>query len=285
MEEKFKEIYYKPEHLWKGHTAIDKLADLTKSTKQEAKQWLEKQAIWQIYYPRPTYIPRRKIDTEHNKTYSIPNEIHQLDLLFMPHDNVGSGSKAKTYKYILSVVDVASRYKEAEPLTSKYSNEVAKAIEKIYKRSKLTWPKRVQADAGREFMGEFTNLMKAHNVEIIRIKPEPGSHRKQAIVERFNRTLAEKLFTSQYAKEILALARNEVDQSKLSEYRNTEWVKNLPAVVKNLNETKTRLINAAPSTAIAKDKVFAQASLPARPKASKRPDLDGWGQISRVGQL
>jgi hypothetical protein len=39
MEEKFKEIYYKPEHLWKGHTAIDKLADLTKSTKQETKQW------------------------------------------------------------------------------------------------------------------------------------------------------------------------------------------------------------------------------------------------------
>jgi hypothetical protein len=182
METKFKDIYYKPEHMWKGRAAIDKLANLSKSTKQEAKQWLEKQAIWQIYYPKPTYIPRRKIDTEHNKTYSIPNEIHQLDLLFMPHDSVGR----KTFKYILSVVDVASRYKEAEPLTSKYSNEVAKAIEKIYKRSKLTWPKRVQANAGREFMGEFTTLMKNHNVEIIRIKPEPGSHRKQAIVERFN---------------------------------------------------------------------------------------------------
>ncbi len=84
--------------------------------------------------------------------------------------------------------------------------------------------------------------------------------------------MAEKLFTSQYAKEILALARNEEGQSKLSEYRNTEWVKNLPAVVKNLNETKTRLINAAPDKAITKEKVSAHASLLAKAQQS---ELDG----------
>ena len=260
-----KEIYYKPENMWKGYAAIDKLAEAANTSKQEARQWLEKQTIWQIYLPAPKYIPRRKITTPN----STPNETHQMDLLFMPADKVGR----RTFKYVLSVVDVASRYKEAEPLTSKYSNEVAKAIEKIYARSKLTWPKFVQVDSGREFMGEFTDLMRKHSVEIIRVKPEPGAHRRQAIVERFNRTLAEKLFTPQYAKEILALARNEEGQSELSEYRNTEWVRNLKPIVATLNSTVTRLINSTPNDAIAQTKVHAEASLPVKQKASAEPDM------------
>jgi len=40
---------------------------------------------------------------------------------------------------VLTVVDVASRYKEAEPLTPKDSAEVAKDFQSIYKRSHLTW--------------------------------------------------------------------------------------------------------------------------------------------------
>ncbi len=258
---KFKEIYYKPENMWHGYSAINKLADLAQSSNEEAENWLSKQTMWQIYLPKPQYIARRKITTQYGD-YSIPNAIHQIDLLFMPADKVGR----RTFKYILSVVDVASRYKEAEPLTSKYSNEVAKALTKIYKRSKLTWPKGVQMDAGREFMGEFTDLMKSHNVDMVRIKPNPGSHRKQAIVERFNRTLAEKLFTPQLAKEILALARHDANQAKLSEFRNTEWVRNLPAVVANLNKSKTRLISMTPDEAITKDKVYSKSSLPPKEK-------------------
>ena len=64
-----------------------------------------------------------------------PNEVHQADLLFLPHDGVGR----KTYKYALTVVDVASRYKEAEPLTSKTAAEVADALSLIYKRGPLKW--------------------------------------------------------------------------------------------------------------------------------------------------
>ena len=74
-----------------------------------AKSWLEKQAIWQIYLPAPKRIHRPVFDEYH------PNAVHQADLLFLPHDKVGR----KTYKYALTVVDIASRYKEAEPLTDK----------------------------------------------------------------------------------------------------------------------------------------------------------------------
>jgi len=79
--------------------------------------------------PPPKRIPRPKFDVP------TPNKVHQADLLFLPHDKLPRGRKV--FKYALTVVDVASRYKEAEPLTSKNSDEVALAFQKIYKRSPL----------------------------------------------------------------------------------------------------------------------------------------------------
>ena len=97
------------------------------SPENVSKQWLYKQAIWQIYLPAPRYVPRSKFDV------ATPNSVHQADLLFLPHDKLPHGRKI--YKYALTVVDVASRYKEAEPLTSKDSGGVAKAFQSIYRQS------------------------------------------------------------------------------------------------------------------------------------------------------
>ena len=168
---------------------------LQKSPKKKQRVGLKKQAIWQIYLPAPKYIPRPKFDIR------IPNEVHQADLPCLPHDRLTRGRK--TYKYALTVVDVASRYEEAEPVTSKESAEVATAFSKIYKHV-LKWPKLFQVDPGREFMSEVNKLMNSKNVKIRR--GEKGLHRSQANVERFNRTLAVKLFGHQYAQEYLSAA-------------------------------------------------------------------------------
>ena len=121
---------------------------------------------------------------------STPNKVHQADLLFLPHDKLPRGRKV--YKYALTVVDVTSRFKEAELLTSKSSDEVAKAFQAIYKRSPLTWPEMLQVDPGRKFMGAVTKEMENHKTFIRRGRVD--IHRDQAIVERFNSTLAERLF-------------------------------------------------------------------------------------------
>ena len=218
-------------------------------SKKEAAAFLKKQTVWQIYLPPPKYIPRAKFSV------SAPNEVHQADLLFLPHDRPGKGKKL--YKYALTVVDVASRYKEAEPLSSKESGEVAKAFEKIYSRV-LKWPKLLQVDPGREFMGKVNEVMKKHNVSIKR--GEAGQHRAQAIVERFNRTLAERLFGHQYAQEILLEARGGKN------VRSTEWVSRLPNVVKALNNKETRLIGMKPVDAIKKKEVKALGSAPQKLK-------------------
>ena len=78
---------------------------------------------------------------------------------------------------------MASRYKEAEPLTSKNSDELALAFKRIYKRAPLKWPELLQVDPGREFMGAVTKEMENHKTYIRRGRVD--IHRDQAIVERF----------------------------------------------------------------------------------------------------
>ena len=95
------------------------------------------------------------------------------------------------------MVDVASRYKEAEPLTSKTMVEVADALSRIYRCGPLRWPKVLQVDPSREFMGTMSQLLMKHRVSVQR--GQPDLHRDQAIVDRWNHTLAERLFGHQYA--------------------------------------------------------------------------------------
>ena len=238
MDPKLAKIYYSPQGYWKGVSAIKKLADAAKVSVNVVKQWLYKQAIWQIYLPAPRYVPRPKFDV------TTPNSVHQADLLFLPHDKL----RRKTYKYALTVVDIASRYKEAEPLTSKDSNEVARAFQAIYKRGPLTWPSMLQVDPGREFMGGVTKEMDKHKTYIRRGRTE--IHRDQAIVERFNRTLAERLFGHHDSVEMLHAGRS------------TVWVKRLPDVVNALNNEVNRLTGKKPAAAIKEKNVLAKPSTP-----------------------
>ena len=134
----------------------------------------------------------------------------------------------KIFKYALTVVDVASRFKAAEPLTSKDSSEVSRAFRKIYK-GPLKWPKILQVDPGREFMGAVTEEMKDHDVRIRR--GNVNVHRDQGIVERFNQSLSERLFSFQYSQEM----------NLKSGERCTEWVKRLPEVVSALNREKNAI--------------------------------------------
>ena len=255
-------VYYSPKGYWKGLAAVDKLAAAAKVTRPEAKDWLKKQAVWQIYLPPPKYVPRQKFDI------SRPNEAHQADLLFLPYDRV----RRKTYKYALTVIDVASRYKEAEPLTTKNSTEVARALERIYKRSPLRWPVTFQVDPGREFMGHVTTVLTKHDVKIRR--GEKAAHRSQALVERFNRTLSERLFGHQYAEEL-----------KHPETRSTEWVNRLPLVISALNNESSRLISKKPKDAIKLKSVTSLAAAPAHLQQSVIPYGDKVRYLFEPGEL
>ena len=89
--------------------------------------------------------------------------------------------KGNTYKYILTGVDVASRYKVSRPVRTKRLSEVAFVLQAIYKRGGVF---KFQCDNGSEFKNEVTKLLEKHNTDIGRVTTK----------EAFNKELAKLLF-------------------------------------------------------------------------------------------
>ena len=100
-------------------------------------------------------------------------------------------------------------------------------------------------------MGGVTKVMENNKTAIRCGRTE--IHRDQAIVKRFNRTLAERLFGYQYAGEM---------NMKNSNQRSTEWVKRQPEVVSALNIEVTRLIGKKPAEAIKEESVYSKPTTP-----------------------
>ena len=215
-----RELYYQPS----GYQRTAK--NLLEASKQagfdftlsEVQEWLERQLLYLIHKARPKYIPCASF----NKI-TIPMEVIQADLCYMPHDNVGN----KIYKYALTCVDIASRTKWVCPLTDRDSDSTAKGFIKLFKFHDfpLIQLKTLQTDYGSEFYGKCEELMNKYNIEISRSK----SKKRQGIVERFNRTLQEWSFFIQDAVELI-LPPTE---------RCRAWVNDLLIFLNKLDNAKT----------------------------------------------
>ena len=203
-------------------------------SKKDIKSWVAKQALWQIHIPPPKEI--------HHPHYDVtkPNEQHQFDLLYMPHNLF----EENTYKYILTGIDVASRYKVARSLRTKKSSEVAFVLEAIYKKDGMfKYPRDVQCDNRSEFKNEVKQLLEKHSVEIRRGTTK-YKHTHTAFVEAFNIELAKQSFRPMDAQELQ-------DPEKVS----TIWVKNLNKTVNKMNNTVSSMIGMKPKDAIKLDTV------------------------------
>ena len=186
-EEKLYQAYYEPDLLWTGGKAIKELYKITSMSKKDIKSWLAKQALWLVHIPPPKEINHPHYDV------TKPNEQYQFDLLYM-HQNLYEGN---TYKYILTGIDVATRYKVARPLRTKRSSEVAFVLEAIYKKGGVfKYPKTFQCDNGSEFKNGVTMLLEKHNVDIRRATAK-YKHTHTAFLEAFNRELAKLLLRIQ----------------------------------------------------------------------------------------
>ena len=108
-------------------------------------------------------------------------------------------------------------------------------------------------------LGSVSQLLAKHSVQVRRGRVD--IHRDQVIVERFNWTLAERLFGHQSAQE-MRLPSGE---------RSTEWVKWLPSVVAALYGEVTRLTDKKPSDAIKAKTLIQKPSsvVPGRPLGLK----------------
>ncbi len=157
--------------------------------------------------------PKEKKDVMPHTTSSKIYATEQIDTLYMPTDD--------GYKYILVIVDIATRLFDAEPMKTRDAKTTIKSLDKIFKRGIIKKPSRLEVDAGTEFQGDFEKHFKKF-FKILR--KEAGRHRQQSVVETKNQQLGKILNARMTAEEINndATSRN--------------WVDLLPKVVKLINK-------------------------------------------------
>lgn len=140
------------------------------------------------------------------------NFSHQADLIIMPTEKYG-------YKYILIVVDIYSRYIDAEPLKNKNDRSILNGLNKIYQRklNGLNKPTIIYTDSG----GEFKNQLLEDNGYNIYPLPS-GKH--LGIVDN-------KIF---HVSKALFYYMDQMEKKKKKS--NKEWLKNLKEVIFYMNK-------------------------------------------------
>lgn len=132
----------------------------------------------------------------------------------------------KGYRYIITIIDVLSKYAWAFPLKDKKGSTITEVFKKLFKQVK---PKYVWSDQGSEYYNkELKNLFNANDVTLY---SSYGDH-KSAVVERFNRTLKNRMYEVFTAK------------------NNRDWVNILSKLLYDYNKTVHRTIKMSPIDAI-----------------------------------
>ena len=143
-------------------------------TIDDVQDWLERQLLHLLHKSRPKYNPQASFIT-----ITIPNEVHQADVLYTRHVK----SRRTIYLFYLNVIDVASRYKASIPIgvalrgSAKRvknkqgiltSSTIARCLEKIYDdpENPFIWPKIFLSDKGSEFKDECEKLLRKHDIKI-----------------------------------------------------------------------------------------------------------------------
>lgn len=162
------------------------------------------------------------------------NETWQIDLIEM----IPYSQQNKGFKYILSVIDNFSKYAYAVAVKNKNASSIQNAMRNIIIKSKYGSPKNIHSDQGKEFFNkDFQKLMKEFDINHY----HTYSKMKASIVERFNRTLKNKIwpkFSLQGSYNWISILDN-----ILKEYNNT-WHRTIKMKPKDVNfKNEKRLLN------------------------------------------
>ena len=175
--------------------------------------------IWNDQLAEELHKPVRKNFTKRRVMVSKIDEIWAADLVDMQkisRDNKG-------YKYLLTVIDVFSKYGWIQPLKNKTGLEVEGAFKNIFAEGRV--PEKLWVDKGKEFYNQHVKkLLDKLNIEMYSTENEE----KSSVVERWNRTMKNKMYKYFTAN----MTRTYIDV--------------LPEMVEKYNNTKHRSIGMTP---------------------------------------
>ncbi len=182
--------------------------------KKDIENWLQGQLVYTLHKNSRRRFKRNPVIAEH------VNENFQADLVDMQE----FASQNNNYRYILTVIDVFSKYVWAIPLKNKQALSVSKAIENVLKEK---IPFKLQTDKGKEFENNaFKEVMNMYDINHF---TSTNKEIKCSIVERFNRTLKKKMFMY------------------FTKTGKRRYVGILPSLIKGYNNSYHRSIKMAPT--------------------------------------
>ena len=183
---------------------------------KDLKNWLSDKDAYTLHKPVRLKFRRRK-------TFALGiDDLWQADLA-----DVSSLSKYNDKnKYLLTCIDVFSKYARVLPLKTKTGPALTEAFS-IMLNDNDRRPKHLQTDKGTEFLNRtFQSLLRKNS---IRFYTSENDDIKAAVIERFNRTIKTKMW-------------------KYFTYQNTyRYLDILPDLVQSYNVTYHRSIGMAPT--------------------------------------
>ena len=203
-----------------SYSGVKRLFDKARSRNpniklNDVKKWLSGQNTYTLHRQA-----RKKFLRERVHVYFI-DENWEADLC----DLTPMQKRNKGYKFLLTCIDVLSKYAWAVPLKDKSTKNVCDAFSHILSTSKRK-PDKLRTDKGKEFVNkEFKNLLKERGIVFFTSQNEDI---KCPVVERFNRTLKNKMFRY------------------FTEKRTNTWINVLDKLVSNYNNTVHRSIKEKP---------------------------------------
>ena len=200
FESKLNNLYFDPKQ---GFSGINDLSRKSGISQKKVKEFLEKQDIYSRHLPLKKKFQKRRVIVK-----GIDDQF-QADLVEMiPYAMENNG-----YKYMLTCIDIFSKYAWAIALKNKKSDEVVRAFELIFKERK---PSKIQTDLGKEFYNSKVQvLFNENNISHF----STNSQVKASVVERFNRTLKEKMW------------------KYFSEIGNNKWIDIIDDLIYNYNNS------------------------------------------------
>ena len=155
--------------------------EVGKRHKKQVSKWLSFQDTYTLHKPVRYRFPRRRVIVG-----GIDHQ-WQADLV-----DVSRLSKLnKGFKFLLTCIDVLSKYAWVVPLKDKTGQSLVRAFQQIFKTGRQ--PKvALQSDKGTEFYNRtFQKFLRDHKVGFFSTENEDI---KACIAERFNRTLKTKMW-------------------------------------------------------------------------------------------
>jgi hypothetical protein len=182
--------------------------------RDEVKEWLSGQEAYTLHKKAKPSFPRQPT------IVSGAGEQLQADLLDVRSHSRGNSG----VNFLLTGIDCFSRKGYAYPIRSKSGEHVASALEKIFHQNNY---RVLQTDKGKEFYNwRVKDLLKRYRVEHFSTDDDKV---KASIVERFNRTLREKIHRYLTAK------------------KSNGFIDVLQKIVDAYNETEHSTIGMAPN--------------------------------------